>query len=474
MANPRLKRAMGLQDLVMFYLVTALSLRWIATAAAAGPSSIVIWIAGCIAYFVPLTLCVLELSSRYPQEGGMYVWSKQAFGEFAGFMTGWMYWTANLPYYPALLYFAAGNALFMGGERWQRLSTNSSYFIAVSLGGLALGFIMNLVGLNIGKWLHNLGAIGSWLPAVMLILMGFAAWLRYGSATHFTTATVLPSLDFKNVFFWSTVAFAFGGVEGASTMGDEIQNARRNIPRALLIAGVIITVIYIAATTSVLVALPQEEVSGLQGFMQAMNKISARIGLQPIAPFAAFLVAVSSIGGMSAWFAASSRLPFVAGVDKFLPPAFGRVHPKWQTPYVAMAVQAVLAAIFIFLGQAGTSVKGAYDFLVGMGVVSYFLPFIYMFTAVIRLQKEPTGEGVMRIPGGKPVAIFMAVLGLATTAISSILACIPPDDEPHKIFAVIKLVASSACLVGIGAIIYWIGTMRAARAKPSAVFQQDR
>lgn len=464
MSNVRLKRAMGFHDLVMFYLVTTLSLRWIATAAAAGPSSIVIWVAGCLAYFVPLTFCVLELSSRYPEEGGMYVWSKKAFGEFAGFMTGWMYWTANLPYYPALLYFAAGNALFMGGERWQRLSTNSAYFIIVALGGLILGFTLNLIGLNIGKWLHNLGAVGSWLPALMLIVMGSIAWMRFGSSTHFSVSTVLPSIDFKNIFFWSTIAFAFGGMEGASTMGDEILDARRNIPRALLMSGVIITVIYIVATASVLVGLPQDQVSGLQGFMQAMDKIAARIGMQPASPFVAFLVTASSIGGVSAWFAASSRLPFVVGVDKFLPAAFGRVHPKWQTPYVAMAVQAVLAAVFIFLGQAGTSVKGAYDFLVGMGVISYFLPFLYMFTAVIRLQKEPAGPGVMRIPGGKPVAVLMALLGLFTTIISSILACIPPNDEPHKIFAVVKLIGSSACLVGVGAVIYWIGKRRYARS----------
>jgi len=251
MTTSTLRKAMGFHDLVLFYVVTALSLRWIATAAAAGPSSIVIWIAGCVAYFVPLTLCVLELSSRYPEEGGMYVWSKKAFGEFAGFMTGWMYWTANLPYYPGLLYFAAGNALFIGGDRWQHLSTNSTFFITASLFGLALGFALNLVGLNIGKWLHNLGAIGTWLPAFMLIVMGIAAWIRFGSATHFGGGAILPSLDFKNVFFWSTVAFAFGGMEGASTMGDEIENARRNIPRALLTAGVLITVMYIAGTFSV-------------------------------------------------------------------------------------------------------------------------------------------------------------------------------------------------------------------------------
>jgi len=117
--------------------------------------------------------------------------------------------------------------------------------------------------------------------------------------------------------------------------------------------------------------------------------------------------------------------------------------------------------VFIFLGQAGTTVRGAYDFLLGMSIIAYFRPFVYMFLAVIRLQREPVGPEVIRMPGGKPVAIFMAVLGLTTTIISSILACIPPDDEPNKIFGVIKLLGSSAILVGIGAVVYWIGARRA-------------
>ena len=455
--DAHLRKAMGLGDLVLFYVVTALSLRWIATAAAAGPSSIVIWIVGCVTYFVPLTFCVLELSSRYPEEGGIYLWSKKAFGEFAGFMTGWMYWTANLPYYPGVLYFAAGNALFIGGDRWQHLSNSSFFFILTAAIGLAIGFVLNLVGLDIGKWLHNLGAIGTWLPASVLIVMGWMAWLRFGSATAINGATVLPAADLKNVFFWSTVAFAFGGVEGASTMGSEIRDARRNIPRALLTAGVIITFMYVAATASVLIALPAEDVTGLQGFMQAISKVGRRIGFEGVAPWVALLVTLSSVGGVSAWFAASSRLPFVAGVDKFLPSAFGRVHPRWKTPYVAMAVQAALAAIFIFLGQAGTSVRGAYDFLVGMGVISYFLPFLYMFASVIRLQREPAGPDVMRIPGGRPIAILLAILGLLTTITSSVLACIPPAEEPNKFLAVVKLLGSSALMVAVGAVIYWVG-----------------
>ena len=112
---PQPKRVLGFRDLVMFYVVATLSLRWIAVAASAGPSSIAIWVIGLVTIFLPLALCVMELSSRYPQEGGMYVWSKRAFGDFSGFITGWIYWTSNLPYFPAVLYFAASNALYIGG-----------------------------------------------------------------------------------------------------------------------------------------------------------------------------------------------------------------------------------------------------------------------------------------------------------------------------------------------------------------------
>jgi amino acid transporter len=459
MSTQQLKKTMGFGDLVMFYLVTTLSLRWIATAAAAGPSSIVIWIIACLTFLLPLVFCVLELSSRYPQEGGMYVWSKKAFGEGSGFMTGWLYWACNLPYYPGLLYFAAANGLFLSNDL-QYLSENSTYFIIVALGGLTLAVILNVIGLDIGKWLHNLGAIGGWIPALLLIGMGAVVWSRFGAASDFSAATMIPNTTFKDVLFWSTVAFAFGGLEGASFMGEEIRDARRTIPRAVLTGGALITLTYIVATASVLLALPADQVSGLQGVMQAINSVAGRIGLESIVPMVALLVAVSSIGAVSAWFAASSRLPFVAGIDRFLPAAFGRLHPKYKTPYVAIIVQGSIAAVFIFLGQAGTSVKGAYDVLVSMSIISYFLPFIFMFLAMIKVQSVPAGPDVIRVPGGPRVAVMLAVVGLLTTIVSIVLAVIPPSDEPNKVLAVTKIIGLTVLTVAIGGAIYIAGKSR--------------
>src|SRR5206468_10015437 len=179
----RPKRVMGFRDLLLFYVVTGISLRWIATAAAAGPSSIVIWIGAWLAFYTPLALSVIELSSRYPDEGGLYVWSKRAFVDFSGFMAAWTYWTSNLPYFPAVLYFAASNVLFMRQAEWGHLSGNATFYITFSLMTLVAATLLNIVGLDVGKWLHNVGAIAMWIPEGFVIVMGFEAWHRYGSAT---------------------------------------------------------------------------------------------------------------------------------------------------------------------------------------------------------------------------------------------------------------------------------------------------
>src|SRR5213596_1094440 len=150
MTIPQLRRALTFRDLFLFYIVTGFSIRWVATAAAAGPSALVIWVIAALGLFVPLVFCVLELSSRYPEEGGVYVWSKRAFGPYAAFITGWTYWGSNLPYFPGLLYFAAANALFIGGAAWQPLAAYPGYFITFALAGLSVAVTMNIVGLDVG------------------------------------------------------------------------------------------------------------------------------------------------------------------------------------------------------------------------------------------------------------------------------------------------------------------------------------
>ena len=464
-ADPkRPRRILGFRDLVFFYVVTGISLRWIATAAAAGPSAIAVWIGAWLIFYTPLALSVIELSSRYPNEGGLYIWSKRAFGDFAGFMSAWTYWTCNLPYFPAVLYFAAGNALFIFPRSAVHLSTDARYYIIFSVLALALVTILNIIGLDVGTWLHNLGALAMWIPVVIIITFGLIAWHRFGPANSFAPSALLPSFKLKDVLFWSVLIFAFAGCETASFMGDEIKHPRRSIPLALLTAGATVVFCYVIGTVAVLLALPQAEVGNLQGLMQAIVKTAGRIGFDGVIPVAAILIALSNLGAAGAFLAAVARLPFVAGLDRFLPSIFGALHPRWRTPWFALLTQAAFGVVFTFLGQAGTSVKGAYDVLVSMSVITYFIPFLYLFASMFKLQREPAGPDVIRVPGGKPVALILATVGFCTTLLTIALSLIPANDEPNKVLAVIKIVGLTGLVLIVGVLLYWLGKRNARRA----------
>jgi glutamate:GABA antiporter len=209
--------------------------------------------------------------------------------------------------------------------------------------------------------------------------------------------------------------------------------------------------------------LPRSEVSNLQGLMQAISRTAERVGWQAVIPLAGFLIALSNLGASGAYLAAVARLPFVAGIDRFLPPVFGRLHRRWKTPWVALLLQAGIGAVFAFLGQAGTSVKGAYDVLVSMGVITYFVPYLYLFAAIIKLQREPAAENTIRVPGGKPAAYLIGTVGFLTTSVTIALSIIPQADEPNKLLAFIKIVGLTGALLLAGVLIYWSGKRRAAR-----------
>jgi glutamate:GABA antiporter len=463
MAAEKLRRELGFRDVVLFYIVSGLSLRWIATAAAAGPPALAVWLLGFCAFFLPLAGCVLELSSRYPQEGGLYVWTREAYGEFAGFIAAWTYWMSNLPFFAAVLYFAAGSLLFTS-PRAQHLADTNAYFLLFTSGMLALITILNVIGLGVGKWVNNLGAVGMALPVLILIALGLMSFSHFGSATHFTWAAAIPHTQVRDLIFWSTIFFAFSGTECASFMGEEIKDPRHVIPRAVLIAGCIITVGYLLGTVAMLVALPSSSISGLGGFMTVIDSLCHRLGLAALIAPVALLVGISNVGAAAAYLSSTARLPFVVGIHHYLPAVFGRIHPRWKTPYVAIITYGLAGILFGLLSQAGTSVKGTYDMLVSMTVITYFIPYLFLFAAMIRLQSRPSPPDAIRLPGGKRLAVPLASLGFFSTTAAIILSLFPAQDERNPTAALFKILAMTLVLLLAGVAVYWRGQRSISRA----------
>jgi amino acid transporter len=459
---PQLHREMGFVDLLLFVVITSFGIMWLPKAGEAGPAGITLWVVGAFVFYLPLALCVIVLSSRYPGEGGLYLWSQKAFGEFAGFMTGWAYWVCILPFLPSVLYFVAGSALFIGGSRWQHLAKDPIYFILASLACLALATALNVVGLRVGKWLHNAGAIGTWVPALVLITLAFLAWGEHGSATRLTPVQFVPTVGLKEAVLWSVMVMSLTGLEAAAVLGGEIkEEARRRLALALIVAAVLVIVTKVLGTLAVLAAIPAEELGGSGSFMQAVDRVSPRAGVSGLLPAVALLVVIGHVGKVGAWSATGARLPMVAGLDKSLPAAFARIHPRWGSPYVALLFQAVIVAVLVVVGQTGTSTKGAYDVFLSMTLIPTFIPFVYLFAAAIKVQWGEPGPGRMRTVLGRWAATSFCSLGLLTTAVSMGLAVLPPTDEPYKGLYVFKVVGLALLLLGAGVLVYFAGGRRA-------------
>jgi amino acid transporter len=461
-AHPVLPRALGLRDMVLFNIVAVVSLRWFATAAAAGPSSITLWVLAGLLFFVPQGLAVSDLSARYPDEGGIYAWTKRAFGEGHGFMCGWCYWVNNILYYPNLLMSTAVVGTYAIGHGQSGLADQWAYVLPATLAALWLAVWLNIVGVRTGKWLQNLGAIGTYLPGVLLVCLGAYAALTRPPATPMDAASLIPDFGQKSeVNLWASIAFAFAGLELCAVMGAEVRDPRRTLPRSILISAPLIAFVYIAGTAAVLWLVPTGEVNIVSGFLQALAVGARDIGwgVAWIPALAAALYVVGNVGGVGAWLTGPARVAFVIGLDRYFPPAFGRVHPRWQTPYVAILTQAVLATLFLLVSVLGrgTTVERAYLVILDTMLLVYFIPYIYLFICfvVVRL-KEPVPPGASFL-ARRPAGALIGLCGLALTLFAMFVATVPPADTADAGLFELKVIGGAAFFVVLGLVIYWRG-----------------
>jgi amino acid transporter len=300
----------------------------------------------------------------------------------------------------------------------------------------------------------------------MLAGVASVLWMRHGSVTQFTPANVMPVWNWDTVNFWSQIAFAFTGLELVSAMSDEVRDPQRTLPRAVYAAGALIAAMYVVGTLAVLALVPAADVSTTSGVFHAITvgSIALKIGFFGIV--AAVLVTVGNAGGVGSTVAGIARVPFVVGIDRYLPAAFGKIHAKWKTPYVSILVQAIISGLILLVSQINETMRGAYQFLVDAAIILYFIPFLYMFAAAIRLARRPDrleNKHAVLIPGGMPGLWLASSAGFLIVLIGIAVSLVPPGDSSNKIGFEMKLVGGTAVAIALGLSLYFRGVRSKAR-----------
>jgi amino acid transporter len=462
---PCLRRVLGRWDLVLLFVVAVFNLNVVPSIAANGGVTIWLWIISLLLFFWPQGIAVIELAHRYPGEGGVYLWAKEVFGDFHGFLSGWCYWTNNMMYVPTVMLYFVGVSVFVLGSGHQSLGDNKVFALSASLVLLALLVVLNVVGLGVGKWINNLGAMGTFVAAAVLIGLGAMVWLRFGANVTASDFQIPANPRFVLNSF-GVICFGLVGLELASIMGDEIENPGRILPGAVAWGGVLSGLLYIGATLTLLVAVGKQDISVLQGIVQAVSHMGARVGAGWIvAPFA-FLLSVSIAGIGSAWLAGSARIPFVAGLDSYMPAWLGRVHPRYRTPYAALIVHAAVSMILVIVNLTGAGVQETFQKLLSLAVVLQLVPFLYMFAALLKIA---AGDGFVKGRYGRPTLFFAGASGLVTTIAGIALAFFPAQQITSLWSYEVWMVGGTLLFIGMAAFFFFVYGRRKSSRKLEAV-----
>jgi glutamate:GABA antiporter len=315
---------------------------------------------------------------------------------------------------------------------------------------------LNILGVGVGKWVNNLGGVGTAVAAVVLIGLAVTVFETHGSSLHAADFRV-STFDWHLVNSFGVVCFALVGLELASVMGDEIRDPRRTVPRAVFWGGLISGVLYVGVTVAVLLALPAKEIGAVQGIVEAVTRMAGEVNIAWIVPPVALVLTLAIAGTTSAWLAGSARIPFVAGLDNYLPSSLGKLHPRFATPYIALIVQGVFSCAVLAMSFLGSTVVEGYKVLLLLAVVLQLIPYLYIFLALIRLAASPR---FVRQRYPRPTLWVAGVCGLVVTALGTVLAFVPQQGGEAVWRFELKMVLGTLFFLGLGAFFFFVYSRR--------------
>ncbi|HLX74796.1 MAG TPA: APC family permease [Terriglobales bacterium] len=461
---PHLKRVLGRWDLVLLFVVAVFNLNVVPSIAANGGVTVWLWVISLLLFFWPQGIAVIELSQRFPGEGGVYLWAKEIFGDFHGFLSGWCYWTNNMMYVPTVMLYFVGVSVYVLGPRHAGLADSKVFALGASLALFAVLVVLNIIGLGVGKWINNVGAVGTFAAAATLIGLGAVVWLHFGTTVSAADFRIPANPRFvMNAF--GVICFGLVGLELASVMGDEIHEPRRTMPGAVALGGIISGALYIGVTLTLLIAVDKRDINVLQGIVQAVSHLAARVGVSWIIPGFALMLSLAIAGIGSAWLAGSARIPFVAGLDSYLPSWLGKVHPRYGTPYAALIVHAAVSAVLVVLNFSSSGVQETFQKLLSLAVVLQLVPFLYVFGALLKIAANRSAKTYY----SRGTLVAAGLSGLLTTTLGIVMVFFPAQQITSLWSYEIWMFGGTLFFIGLAAFFFYVYGRRKALRQAAGV-----
>ena len=381
----RLRRQLGVWDLALAQVLCVVGATWVGVAAGLGKAQTLMWVAAMAVFYLPMAAAVIWLNKAMPLEGGLYVWAHRAFGDLVGFLTAWNLWVYGIAVTATILYATPTEIAYLIGPsaRWLPENAWAAFgIVALIVAALTVAAIR---GLELGKWIHNVG--GAAMLAVFLGLILLPAWGLASGQIHegMVFAPAMPEMNWRMASMFGQMLFgALCGLEYVAIFAGESRDPARTIGRSVWIASPAICLMFILGTSSVAAFVPRGQLDFIAPIPQAMRAALGQTGVGNVLAMAAIvLVEIRLLGAASLLFTGISRLPLAVGWDALVPEWFTRLDEKRKMPVNSILCSAVLVLLMVGLASAGVHAQETNQLLSNASLTHYELTYLVMFAAPI-------------------------------------------------------------------------------------------
>ena len=461
------KSSLSIFTMSMLTVAAVLSLRNLPSQAEYGYSVIFYLVAASVCFFIPSALVSAELASAWPEEGGVYLWVKEAFGPKWGFVAIFMQWVENLPWFPAVLTFVASSIAYVFDPK---LAANRWFVLVTIWVSLWLATFLNFRGMRLSAFLSSSGAIaGTVAPGIVIILMA-AGYLLAGKTPmiRFSVGALVPDLgSWDQLMLLSGMMVGLSGMEMSAVHVTEMDNPEKRFPRAILSAAALVILLSVLGSLAIAFVVPPAEISLAAGADQAFNAVFKVFHIKWMTPIMCFLLAYGAVTMVVTWVLGPSKGVLEVAREGYLP-AYWQHRNKYGMPTRILVIQGVISSLLALVVLFMPTISGAFWVMSALTAQLYMIMYLFMFAAAIKLRySQPEKLRPYRVPGGKPGMWIVSGIAFLTALFAIIVGFIPTPGvraagTEHVVLYVGFLLFGSLFFVAVPLVLYYIFERRKA------------